>query len=186
VLITHAQFHDQQSIPSLDLPEKALALYARSEAELLALDAEQADLETGNLLAGLYAGRAITNGRLSNLARARADAEQALRYRQRAVAAEPGNVGSRDRLVNDATNAGVILPGAGEPARPCRRHKRPGTMCKRWPAAARQPVAGVAARGATPRPAGQPACRRGAARGGSSPGWLRPAMALSPRPTPNA
>ena len=115
VLITHAQFHDQQSIPSLDLPEKALALYARSEAELLALDAEQADLETGNLLASLYAGRAITHGRLSNLARARADAEQALRYRQRAVAAEPGNVAWRDRLVNDATNAGVILLRAGEP-----------------------------------------------------------------------
>ena len=41
---------------------------------------------------------------------------QALRFRERAVAAEPGNVQWRDGLVNEATNAGVILLRAGDAA----------------------------------------------------------------------
>jgi len=108
-LLAEAQIHDQQSIPSLDQPETALTLYARSEQELQALDGERADLESGNLLGTLYGGRAITHGRLGRIDAAADDAGQAMHFRQRAVDREPGNVVYRDGLVTDATNYGVIL-----------------------------------------------------------------------------
>jgi tetratricopeptide (TPR) repeat protein len=107
-------FHDQQSIASLNQPEQALALLADAQAQLEALDRQQADRSTGDLLGSLHGSRAITHARLGRLDEARHDAQQAIHFRQRAVAQAPADVVARDGLVTEATNGGVILLRLGD------------------------------------------------------------------------
>jgi tetratricopeptide (TPR) repeat protein len=107
-------FTDQQSIASLNQPEQALALLADAELQLAALDRAQADRLSGDLLGTLHGSRAISHARLGQLEAARHDAQQAIRYRERAVAQEPANVVARDGLVTEATNGGVILLRLGD------------------------------------------------------------------------
>jgi tetratricopeptide (TPR) repeat protein len=107
-------FTDQQSIASLNQPEQALALLADAELQLAALDREQADRLSGDLLGTLHGSRAISHARLGQLEAARHDAQQAIRYRERAVTQEPANVVARDGLVTEATNGGVILLRLGD------------------------------------------------------------------------
>ena len=116
VRLVQAQFHDQQTIASLNQPERALALYAQAEVELKTLDDQRPDLAVASLLATLHGARAITHARLNRLDAARADADAAFRLRQRAVRAEPFNTAWRDGLVTDATNDAVILLRADQPA----------------------------------------------------------------------
>ncbi|MBP6898575.1 MAG: serine/threonine protein kinase [Burkholderiaceae bacterium] len=111
-----ASFYDQQSIASLNQPERALALLAETEAELKRLDAERADRATGDLLGTLHGGRAISHARLGQLEPARQHAQQAIRYRERAVEQSPADVVARDGLVTEATNGGVILLRLGDGA----------------------------------------------------------------------
>ncbi len=115
VLLVKAQFHDQQTIASLNQPEKALALFEQAAAQLRQLDAEQPDAEVAALLGTLHGARAITQARLNRLDLAQADAETAYRQRQRSVMAEPFNTAWRDGLVTEATNAAVILMRADRP-----------------------------------------------------------------------
>jgi hypothetical protein len=112
--LTQGMFTDQQSIASLDQPEQALALLADAEQQLVALDREQGDRLSGDLLGALYGSRAISQARLGQLEAARHDAQQAIRFRERAVAQEPANVVARDGLVTEATNGGVILLRLGD------------------------------------------------------------------------
>ena len=107
-------FTDQQSIASLNQPEQALALLADAEGQLAPLDREQADRLSGDLLGTLHGSRAISHARLGQLEAARHDAQEAIRYRERAVAQEPANVVARDGLVTEATNGGVILLRLGD------------------------------------------------------------------------
>ena len=116
ITLALGMFHDQQSIASLNQPEKALALLADAEQQLHALDREQGDRLSGDLLGSLHGSRAISHARLGQLEAARTDAQAAIRYRERAVAQEPANVVARDGLVTEATNGGVILLRLGDNA----------------------------------------------------------------------
>jgi len=121
VQLVRAQFHDQQTVASLNQPEVALALYERAALTLRELDAEagdtaRPDAEVAALRGTLHGARAITYARLNRLDLAQADADTAFRQRLRAVQAEPFNTAWRDGLVNDGTNAAVILLRAGRPA----------------------------------------------------------------------
>ncbi len=116
VQLVRAQFHDQQTVASLNQPEKALALYEQAAQALRQLDAEQADPEVAALLGTLHGARAITHARMNRLDLSQADADLAFRQRLRSVQAEPFNTAWRDGLVNDATNAAVILLRADRPA----------------------------------------------------------------------
>jgi serine/threonine protein kinase len=115
VQLVRAQFHDQQTVASLNQPEKALALYEETAQALRRLDAEQADPEVAALLGTLHGARAITYARLNRLDLSQADADLAFRQRLRSVQAEPFNTAWRDGLVSDATNAAVILLRAERP-----------------------------------------------------------------------
>lgn len=114
LVLALGMFHDQQSLASLNQPEKALAFLADAEAQLAKLDRSQADRASGDLLSSLYGSRAITHARLGQLDAARHDAQQAIRYRQRAVEQSPADVVARDGLVTEATNGGVILLRLGD------------------------------------------------------------------------
>jgi len=109
VQLVRAQFYDQQTVASMNQPEKALQLYEQAAQALKQLDTEQADPQVAALLGTLYGARAITYARLNRLDLAQADAETAFRQRLRSVQAEPFNTAWRDGLVNEATNAAVIL-----------------------------------------------------------------------------
>ncbi len=115
VQLVRAQFYDQQTVASLNQPEKALALYEQAAQALRQLDLEQADPEVAALLGTLHGARAITHARLNRLDLSQADADLAFRQRLRSVQAEPFNTAWRDGLVNDATNAAVILLRADRP-----------------------------------------------------------------------
>ncbi len=115
VQLVRAQFHDQQTVASLNQPEKALALYEEAAQALRQLDAEQADPEVAALLGTLHGARAITHARMNRLDLSQSDADLAFRQRLRSVHAEPFNTAWRDGLVNDATNAAVILLRADRP-----------------------------------------------------------------------
>jgi serine/threonine protein kinase len=116
VELVRAQFHDQQTVASLNQPEKALALYEQAAQALRQLDTEQADPEVAALLGTLHGARAITHARMNRLDLSQSDADLAFRQRLRSVQAEPFNTAWRDGLVNDATNAAVILLRADRPA----------------------------------------------------------------------
>ncbi len=115
VQLVRAQFHDQQTVASLSQPETALTLYEEAAQALRQLDAEQADPEVAALLGTLHGARAITHARMNRLDLSQADADLAFRQRLRSVQAEPFNTAWRDGLVNDATNAAVILLRADRP-----------------------------------------------------------------------
>ncbi len=116
VQLVRAQFHDQQTVASLNQPEQALALYEQAAQALRQLDTEQADPEVAALLGTLHGARAITHARLNRLDLSQSNADLAFRQRLRSVQAEPFNTAWRDGLVNDATNAAVILLRADRPA----------------------------------------------------------------------
>ena len=116
VQLVRAQFHDQQTVASLNQPEKALALYEQAAQAMRQLDTEQADPEVAALLGTLHGARAITHARMNRLDLSQSDADLAFRQRLRSVQAEPFNTAWRDGLVNDATNAAVILLRADRPA----------------------------------------------------------------------
>ena len=114
LVLALGMFHDHQSVASLNQPELALALLAEAEQQLNALDAQQADRLSGDLLGTLHGSRAISHARLGQLDAARQDARQAIGYRERTVLQEPANVVARDGLVTEAANAGVILLRLGD------------------------------------------------------------------------
>ena len=116
VQLVRAQFHDQQTVASLNQAEKALALYEQAAQAMRQLDTEQADPEVAALLGTLHGARAITHARMNRLGLSQSDADLAFRQRLRSVQAEPFNTAWRDGLVNDATNAAVILLRADRPA----------------------------------------------------------------------
>jgi hypothetical protein len=116
VQLVRAQFYDMQTVASLNRPEQALTQYEQAAQALRRLDQEQPDPEVAALLGTLYGARAITHARMNRLDLAQADANVAFRQRLRSVQAEPFNTAWRDGLVNEATNAAVILLRADQPA----------------------------------------------------------------------
>ena len=109
------QFHDTQSVPSLNKPEVALEWFAKSEALLDQLgagavtDAQANTLQWHQIRASLFGARALTKARLNGIRDARGDAEKAVQERRLAAQLAPNNTAVLDGLISEAANLGVIL-----------------------------------------------------------------------------
>lgn len=120
-LFRMGQFHDTQSVPSLNKPEIALQWFAKSEALLNQLgegktsgvDADA--LQWHQIRAALFGARALTKARLNGIKDARGDAELAVEERQRAAQLAPNNTAVLDGLITEAANLGVILMRQPDP-----------------------------------------------------------------------
>ncbi|MBR7800525.1 serine/threonine-protein kinase [Undibacterium fentianense] len=114
-LFRMGQFHDTQSVPSLNKPEQALDWFRQSEVLLDSLgegktDGDGADaLQWHQIRAALFGARALTKARLNGIKDARGDAEKAVQERQIAAKLAPNNTAVMDGLITEAANLGVIL-----------------------------------------------------------------------------
>lgn len=114
-LFRMGQFHDTQSVASLNKPELALAWFAKSEALLdqlgvgIATDVNANSLRWHQIRAALFGARALTKARLNGIRDARSDAEKAVQERRFAAQLAPNNTAVLDGLISEAANLGVIL-----------------------------------------------------------------------------
>jgi hypothetical protein len=116
-LFRMGQFHDTQSLASLNQPEIALQWFAKSEKLLDQLGAGTAPdaLQWHQIRATLFGSRALTKARLNGIQDARADAENAVHERQLAAQLAPNNTAVLDGLISEAANLGVILMRQPDP-----------------------------------------------------------------------
>jgi hypothetical protein len=121
-LFRMGQFHDTQSVPSLNKPEVALEWFTKSEALLdqlgpgAATDAHANSLQWHQIRASLFGARALTKARLNGIRDARGDAEKAVQERRLAAQLAPNNTAVLDGLISEAANLGVILMRQPDPA----------------------------------------------------------------------
>jgi len=127
-----AQLHDQVTVASLNQPQEALRLYARTEADLRALLEDRAMLAEldRNPLPGdpatavslthqigtVLGGRALVYLRLEDLPAMRREAAVAVQMRRANVAQEPRNLAWRDGLMVESNTLAIALIRLGEAA----------------------------------------------------------------------